>query len=260
IVSDVKLPTLVCEIATLTVGETASCVPSNNVYTITAADVTAGKVTNIATATATPPGTLTPPTPSSPPVETPTVGTPVADFTVLKSATVADSNGNTVSGDEGDEITYSFSAANTGTVDLTNVIVSDVKLPGLVCEIATLTVGETASCVPSNNVYTITAADVTAGKVTNIATATATPPGTLTPPTPGSPPVETPSVGTPVADFTVLTSATVADSNGYTVTGDEGDVITYRFTATTTGTADLTLLRASDVKLPSLVCEIATLT
>src|SRR5690554_3432215 len=260
IVSDVKLPTLVCEIATLTVGETASCVPSNNVYTITAADVTAGKVTNIATATATPPGTLTPPTPSSPPVETPTVGTPVADFTVLKSASVADSNGNTVTGDEGDEITYSFSATNTGTVDLTNVIVSDVKLPGLVCEIATLTVGETASCVPSNNVYTITAADVTAGKVTNIATATATPPGTLTPPTPSSPPVETPTVGTPVADFTVLKSASVADSNGNTVTGDEGDEITYSFSDTNTGTVDLTNVIVSDVKLPGLVCEIATLT
>src|SRR5690606_23507697 len=145
--------------------EPASCVPSNNVYTITAADVTAGKVTNIATATATPPGTLTPPTPSSPPVETPTVGTPVADFTVLKSASVADSNGNTVTGDEGDQITYSFSTTNTGTVDLTNVIVSDIKLPVLVCEIATLTAAHTPTRRPSDLVYTITAADVTAGKV-----------------------------------------------------------------------------------------------
>ncbi len=74
-----------------------------------------------------------------------------------------------------------------------------MKLPGLVCEIATLTVGETASCVPSNNVYTITAADVTAGKVTNIATATATPPGTLTPPTPSSNEVEVPTL-LPVID------------------------------------------------------------
>ncbi len=259
VVSDVNLPTLVCTIATLAVGDTASCIPSNNVYTITPADVTAGKVTNIATATATPPGTLTPPTPSSPPVDTPTAGTPVADFTLLKSAALADTNGNTVVGDVGDEITYSFSATNTGTVDLTNVVVSDVKLPGLVCTVATLVVGDTASCIPSNNVYTITPADVTAGKVTNIATATATPPGTLTPPTPSSPPVDTPTAGTPVADFTLLKSAALADSNGNTVIGDVGDEITYSFSATNTGTVDLTNVVVSDVNLPGLVCTVATL-
>src|SRR5690606_24408801 len=118
---------------------------------------------------------------------------PVADFSVAKAASVADSNGNTVLGDAGDVITYTFSVSNTGTVDLTNVVVSDAMLPGLVCTIASLPVGATnVACVPSNNTYVITAADVTAGKVTNIATATGTPPGTIDPPTPTSPPVDTP--------------------------------------------------------------------
>ncbi|MGY0620095.1 DUF7507 domain-containing protein [Lysobacter sp. A378] len=267
VVSDVNLPGLVCTIASLPVGATdIACAPSNNTYTITAADVTATKVTNTATATGVPPGTpgaIPPPTPSSPPVDTPTVGPPVADFTLAKSASVADTNGNTVTGDEGDVITYTFTVTNTGTVDLTDVVVSDVNLPGLVCTIASLPVGATdIACAPSNNTYTITAADVTATKVTNTATATGVPPGTpgaIPPPTPSSPPVDTPTMGPPVADFTLAKSASVADTNGNTVTGDEGDVITYTFTVTNTGTVDLTDVVVSDVNLPGLVCTIASL-
>ncbi|MGY0558655.1 DUF7507 domain-containing protein [Lysobacter sp. A421] len=266
VVSDVMLPTLVCAIPTLAVGDTQSCAPSNNTYTITAADVAAGEVVNTATGTGVPPGApgaIPPPTPSSPPVDTPTAGPPVADFTLAKSASVADTNGNTVTGDEGDVITYTFTATNTGTVDLTDVVVSDVNLPGLVCTIASLPVGATdIACAPSNNTYTITAADVTAGTVTNTAAATGVPPGTpgaIPPPTPSSPPVDTPTVGPPVADFTLAKSASVADTNGNTVTGDEGDVITYTFTATNTGTVDLTDVVVSDVNLPGLVCTIASL-
>ncbi|MEO7068828.1 MAG: hypothetical protein ABI114_18105, partial [Rhodanobacter sp.] len=259
IVSDVKLPTLSCTIATLQVGKTASCAPTNNTHTITPADVTAGSVINTATATATPPGTITPPTTTSPPVNTPTAGTPTASFTLAKSATVADTNGNTVFGDAGDVISYAFSATNTGTVDLTNVIVSDVKLPTLVCTIATLQVGKTASCAPTNNTYTITPADVSAGKVTNTATATGTPPGAIPPPTTTSPPVDTVTQATPVASIALKQTGTVADTNGDTVTGDTGDVITYTYEVTNNGTVDLANVIVTDPRLPGLQCVIASL-
>ena len=259
VVSDPKLPGLACTVPTLAVGATQSCAASSNTYVITAADVTAGKVTNTATAKATPPGTIPSPTATSPEVDTPTAATPVASFTLAKHATVADTNGNTVIGDEGDTITYTFEVTNTGTVALTNVVVSDPKLPGLACTVPTLAVGATQSCAASNNTYVITAADVAAGKVVNTATAKATPPGTITPPTATSPQVETPTEATPVASFTLAKHASVADTNGNTVTGDAGDTITYTFDVTNTGTVALTNVVVSDPKLPGLVCTVPTL-
>ncbi|WP_417475000.1 hypothetical protein [Luteimonas mephitis] len=103
---------------------------------------------------------------------------------------MADSNGNTVLGDAGDVITYTFSVSNTGTVDLTNVVVSDAMPLARVHD--RQPAGGRPMPAPSNNTYVITAADVTAGKVTNIATATGTPPGTDLP-TLTSPPVDTPT-------------------------------------------------------------------
>ena len=189
----------------------------------------------------------------------PTTVNGTASFTLAKHASVADTNGNTVIGDAGDTITYTFEVTNTGTVDLTNVVVSDPKLPGLICTVPTLAVGATQSCAASNNTYVITAADVTAGKVTNTATAKATPPGNITPPTATSPEVDTPTAATPVASFTLAKHASVADTNGNTVTGDEGDTITYTFDVTNTGTVALTNVIVSDPKLPGLACTVPTL-
>ncbi|WP_312915769.1 OmpA family protein [Stenotrophomonas sp.] len=261
VVSDAKLPGLVCTIASLPVGATnVACTASGNTYTITAADEAAGEVINTATATAVPPGTIPPPTATTPPVVTPTPATPVASFVLDKKASVADSNGNTVLGDAGDVITYTFLVSNTGTVPLTNVVVRDAMLPSLVCTLASLPVGASnVACSANNNSYVITAADEAAGKVTNVATATAVPPGTITPPTATTPPVITPTPATPVASFTLAKHASVADTNGNTVLGDAGDVITYTFDVSNTGTVELQNVRLRDSMLPNLVCVVASL-
>ncbi len=72
----------------------------------------------------------------------------------------------------GDVITYSYSVTNTGTDPLLNLHISD-SLPGVsavVCPMTTLAIGQSTICSAT---YTVTAAGVTAGRVTNSATATA---------------------------------------------------------------------------------------
>ncbi len=256
-VTDPLLPGLVCSIPTLAPGATASCAATGNTYVITAADVAAGSRANTATATGDAPGTIPDPT-ASDTETTPTAGTPVASLTLNKTATVADTNGNTVLGDAGDTITYAFSATNTGTVTLAPVTITDPLLPGLVCSIPTLAPGATASCAATGNTYVITAADVAAGSRANTATATGDAPGTIPDPT-ASDTETTPTAVTPVASLTLNKTATVADTNGNTVLGDAGDTITYAFSATNTGTVTLAPVTITDPLLPGLVCSIPTL-
>jgi uncharacterized repeat protein (TIGR01451 family) len=84
----------------------------------------------------------------------------------------------------GQAATYTFTATNTGGVAITGIVVTDARLPGLACTIATLAPGESRSCAASGNSYTLTQGDVDAGQVVNSATATGTPAaGTLPPAT-----------------------------------------------------------------------------
>jgi hypothetical protein len=81
--------------------------------------------------------------------------------------------GGTGTGIAGEVITYTFTVSNTGVEDLTGVVVTDLMV-GLTITggpIASLAVGASSSVITGT--YTITAADVTAGSVTNSALVTA---------------------------------------------------------------------------------------
>ncbi|NWL00897.1 hypothetical protein DM790_08745 [Flavobacterium collinsii] len=93
----------------------------------------------------------------------------IAELSMIKKATLSSC------GKAGDVITYNFDIKNTGEVPITDISVSD-PMPGVTFasnHISSLAVGETATI---NATYTITANDVTAGRITNSATVTGTDP------------------------------------------------------------------------------------
>lgn len=196
-------------------GASLTCTGS---YVVTQADLNQGSVTNIATATD---GT------STSPQDTVTINaTQLPAVTLDKTASVADSNSDGITGDAGDVITYAFSVTNTGNVLLAPVTVTDPLLPGLTCTVLALPPGATASCTASNNTYIITFADETATAVNNTATAVGDAPGTA-PDATATDTVSTPTALTPAAITVTKVSAPVT-----TTQVAPGDVV--QFTVTTT--------------------------
>ncbi|CAA9200440.1 DUF7507 domain-containing protein [Flavobacterium collinsii] len=180
-------------LATLGVGasDTTTC---TGVHTLTQSDINAGNVYNLATATGTPPsgtpvtGTSRDPTPcatcpTDPACPTCTI-TPLTQrplIAIIKTALFKDDNGDGFA-QAGEKIVYSFVVTNTGNVPLTNIIVTDTDLPGLVMTgspIPVLGIGMTNDTAYSAT-YAITQADINLGSVTNQAIASGTSPnGTI---------------------------------------------------------------------------------
>ncbi|WP_282296333.1 OmpA family protein [Stenotrophomonas sp. PS02289] len=196
-------------------GASLTCTGS---YVVTQADLNQGSVTNIATATD---GT------STSPQDSVTINaTQLPAITLDKTASVADTNADGITGDAGDVITYAFSMTNTGNVLLAPVTVTDPLLPGLSCTVLALPPGATASCTASSNTYVITFADETATAVNNTATAVGDAPGTA-PDATATDSVSTPTALTPSAITVSKVSAPVS-----TTQVAPGDVV--QFTVTTT--------------------------
>ncbi len=271
-VTDPKLPGLSCTLTppALAVGDSnVALTCTNNVYTIMAADMTAGQVTNSATGTASDPkgNPVTDTSGTANDNDTPTVvGTPaVPRLALVKTAAVNDVNGNGFT-DAGDTITYSFTVSNTGNVELTFTGVTDPKLPGLSCTLTPPALAVNASNVPlvcTGNVYTITAADVAAGQVTNSATGTASDPnGNPVTDTSGTAndndtPTVVPFTATPRLALVKTAAVNDVNSNGFS---DVGDTITYSFAVSNTGNVALTFTGVTDPKLPGLSCALTPAT
>ncbi len=162
-VSDDKATDEACPAtASLAPGDFITCTAS---YTITQADLDAGSVTNIASASN---GTTTSPTDT----ETVTAVQSPA-LTIVKTATP------TTYDSVGDVISYSYLVTNSGNMTLAGPFtVSDDKATDEACPAtASLAPGGSITCTAS---YTITQADLDSGSVTNIASASN---GTVTSPT-----------------------------------------------------------------------------
>ena len=205
----------------------ANCFLSGT-YTVTRADVKAATINNTGSATST---QVVGPITST--LNTAVVGTP--QMTVLKTLPRnADSDGSgTVT--QGDVLTYKVTATNTGNIALTNVVVTDPLTVPSTITCTPVAIG--ATCVLSGT-YTVTAADVSSGTISNTGSATATRVAAITST------LNTPVFGSPLlAVSKVLTSNADSDGSG-TVT--QSDVLTYTVTATNTGNVAMTNVVVTD--------------
>jgi uncharacterized repeat protein (TIGR01451 family) len=144
-------------IATLAPGAGVTCSATGTAV--------AGAYTNIGTATGTPSGGGTPVTATS----TGTYFGAAPAISLTKSASISRYTA------AGTKVTYSYKVTNTGNVTLNPVTVTDpmVGLSVISCPDTSLVPAATETCTAT---YTTTQADVKRGSITNIGTATGTPP------------------------------------------------------------------------------------
>ncbi|QDY78209.1 beta strand repeat-containing protein [Streptomyces qinzhouensis] len=152
-------PAVSCPFTTLAAGAFMTCTAT---YTALATDAATGTITDTASVTGTVNGNTVNGTSNE-------VVIPLRSLTVTKSA---DPGRFTAAGQT---ITYIFRVTNNGRVPLTNLNVTDngPGSPAVTCPGGSLDPGETVNCTA---IYTTTAADVTAGSITDTAQATGTAP------------------------------------------------------------------------------------
>jgi len=211
-----------CPDTSLAPTQTESCTAT---YTTTQKDVDAGSLTNVGTATGTPPtgpnvtGTSTVTIPAK---QTPSIA-------IKKSASVTSYSA------PGTVITYTYVVTNTGNVTLNPVTVSDPMsgLSKVSCPDTSLAPTQTESCTAT---YTTTQKDVDAGSLTNVGTATGTPP--TGPNVTGTSTVTIPAKQTP--SIAIKKSASVF---AYTILPTP---ITYTYVVTNTGNVTLNPVTVTD--------------
>jgi uncharacterized repeat protein (TIGR01451 family) len=251
-VDDPLVGAVICPTTTLAGGDTVTC-SAERAYTITSDDVSAGSVDNTATVTgSTPDGETLTSTPSETSTET---TAPAPAMMLVKSA---DAPAEPLA--PGDVITYHFVLTNTGNVPLNDIAVQETEFSGTGpvpvadCPVTTLAPSEQTTCEAT---YTLTAADVDAGEVTNTATGIGTPAGETTPIT------TTPSeaaITTPAAPG--LEVVKTADPETIVSAGQD---VTYSFRLTNTGNVTLTDVAPVEVgfsgtgELSAITCPTTTL-
>jgi len=268
-VTDTKVSPISCPATTLLPGQSTTCTAP--AYSITQTDIDNGGVSNQATVNAltasnAPVSDLSDPTIPGPGANAPTFTnlTPAPAIGVVKTAgAIVDANSDGKV-DAGDTIAYSFTVTNTGNVKLTTIGVIDPMVPGISCPATTL--APTLSTICTAAPYVLTQADIDAGKVTNQATASGTPPSgpavtDLSDPTSPQPGNDVKTITTipqqnVIGLVKVSGGVTDANSNGVT---DVGDTITYSFTAYNMGSTTLTNLVVTDPKLGAITCTITSL-
>ncbi|WGM19959.1 hypothetical protein QEH68_18335 [Paenarthrobacter sp. OM7] len=243
-----------CDGTELAAGESMNCSASEP-YVLTQADVDTGKVLNVATATGTDPDNES--TTSNEDSTTTDIAR-AGSLKIEKSAHLWDANDNKLA-DANETIKYSFTVTNTGNVTISDVKVNDPKIGAVICPETVLAPGQSVTC-EAEELYTVTQAEVDAGSVDNVATASGTPPVglDLVSSDPGSVSVPTKVI----QSLKLVKDNVLADKDGDNA-ADAGEAIEYTFTATNTGTVTIDGLQIDDPMLSeagvNVECSTATL-
>jgi len=206
------------------VNQGATCTLTGT-YVVAATDVAAGSITNTATADS---------QQTTPETDTQTVSLNAPGLSIDKAAPVNADEDSSADVSVGDTLTYTITATNSGVANLTNVLVTDSMITPSSATCVNLTPG--ADCVLTGT-YTVSAADVAAGSISNTASANS---DQTTPVT------DTELLSPPSPSHTLSKAAPVnADEDA---SGDisAGDTLSYTITATNNGSATLTDLIVSD--------------
>ncbi len=232
--TDDKIGAVPCPSMTLVHATSMTCTAD---YTTTAADVTAGSVTNTATVT----GVV-----STDELDDVTTDSVTVTYLATPSWTLTKTPTPTTYTASGQTIGYSYVLTNTGDASISGITVTDDKVAPVTCAASTLAVGASTTCTGS---YVTTASDVTAGSVANTAIAHGTPSG-------GS-----------LTDATANATITLAAAPTWTLTktasltsyGAAGQSINYSYTLTNTGNVSISGITVSDDKVSPVTCPVATL-
>ncbi|GAA4167127.1 DUF7507 domain-containing protein [Gryllotalpicola koreensis] len=175
-------------------------------------------------------------------------------LTILKTATLADENGNGTA-DTGESISYRFVVTNTGGATAHDVTVHDPKVTGVSPASAVVEPGESVAFTSS--AYLVTQADVDAeAPISNTAYATGLSPLDLPTTSPDS--TATTPVTAAAPALALVKSGDLDDANGNGVV-DAGETIAYHFVVTNTGNVTLHGVTIADAKVTGVDPASATL-
>ena len=209
-------------------------------YLPTQAQLNAGIVRNTATASFPFNATTTISAPSS------SVNVPVIELPGLDITKAGPAQFTTV----GSTVTFTFGARNTGNVTLTDVVITDPKIPALSCTFASIPPGPTPVTCTGN--YTVTQANVDTGEINN----TATGQGRTAQ---GGTANDTASTMVPINPANSTKAATLTKTANRTTFTAVNDTIVYTMAVANTGTRTLSGITVTDALDPTYTCAIPTL-
>lgn len=231
-VSDPKA-VVTCPVTTLAPLGSVTCTGS---HVVTAAEAAVSTLVNTATASALSGASTVTSAASS---ATAPISTPAPALTLAKTGALTDTNGN-AQADAGEQITYSFTAHNTGNVTLQNVAISDPRVTGITPTSTQVAPGASATFTAA--AYTVTQADIDTGTaVSNTATVSGR--------TLAASPTTVTASSTATTPIHYAPSISLTKNGALTAGSTAGSTIAYTFTVANTGNTSLSGVAISDPRV-----------